>query len=978
MSTRVFRQKTFRRMPMACLIVCLLGMTTTVSVVWAAEENEVSAKAVTRWTGLEEAFYDPDVRIGWDAEDLPQENYRPGAWDAPFSLQDPEFGMRYFVNEDGRVRASAKTGVELGEQRAASGLQLLMWQRTFRRGTGDNPSFFINESHIQLIAERSGLGELLSRRGEYLRFGSNTEPDKLPFARMQFVVTLITHENDTEDLHKILLFETVLRGLAGDRTQPMRFRAYATGVEFLVKDGEPIHPLLLTGKRTKLVTTAASCRSQTGVGDLCKQGIGRLVGERYDIGEYEEEIRLQDFGIDPGDLYSISYIVQAQVGEDGVEQRAEAFFGDPLDPGSGLDNLITTDEPVAMQPVVSAAARDPQRYLPDGVAAIADEATGLMWMSCPLGYAHDDGGTAFDTVDDRCIVSADTGFDWQSALAAASGSYAGYSDWRLPNVKELNSIRLSRGQSRSIAEDKFPDTPPGRFWSSTPFNALDGDESWSVGFEISDVSPEGRDETLNVRLVRDLESPRLQRPQLSLYDTQGDEGRPGEQPQLQFPLVLSRPLDNDAFVAYEVLPGSADAQDVLLETGSVDIPAGTTQTVIPVTLFGDGDAELYEFVRVRITDHPTDVHLADGLAIGEINDDEPILQVVPDFGVLERDLFVSGDPIESRLTVRLELDRPIPAAGSIEYFVGSDTAVAGSDFLGDEGVLTVPANAEFVEFDVVILGDEEVENDEDITVELSAATGLHLPNPETTFRIRIEDDDASDSYLALNDTAVRFCADEVTTALSCPVNGLPQQDAETGRDVQFPDQSDGDVGFSFSKLDVDGTALPIDALNYGCLVDETTSLVWEIKSFTQGDLRYYNDTYSWFRPNGVNDGGDAGTGTGGACASGVGCDTQSYVDALNAANHCGFDDWRLPSVAEAFDIANMAGIVAADQANGLDNLFWPHVGYYWTGTPAATGVGEAWLIQYGSAGTDVYTTGKSSTAGVRLVRGGGDLMLRRR
>jgi hypothetical protein len=58
-------------------------------------------------------------------------------------------------------------------------------------------------------------------------------------------------------------------------------------------------------------------------------------------------------------------------------------------------------------------------FVDNGDDTITDEATGLMW-------AQDDSGT---------------GMNWEAALAyAENANYAGYDDWRLPNVKELQGI----------------------------------------------------------------------------------------------------------------------------------------------------------------------------------------------------------------------------------------------------------------------------------------------------------------------------------------------------------------------------------------------------------------------------------------------------------------------------------------------------------------------------------------------------------
>lgn len=59
---------------------------------------------------------------------------------------------------------------------------------------------------------------------------------------------------------------------------------------------------------------------------------------------------------------------------------------------------------------------------------ITDEATGLMWMQNDSGYY-------------KAGSNSDGTMDWQEALEwAENATYGGYDDWRLPNVKELQSI----------------------------------------------------------------------------------------------------------------------------------------------------------------------------------------------------------------------------------------------------------------------------------------------------------------------------------------------------------------------------------------------------------------------------------------------------------------------------------------------------------------------------------------------------------
>ena len=89
---------------------------------------------------------------------------------------------------------------------------------------------------------------------------------------------------------------------------------------------------------------------------------------------------------------------------------------------------------------------------------VSDLATGLMWKQCSEGQSD----------DDSCSGRAES-YTWQIASRIpedlnTSGGYAGYTDWRLPNVKELRSIVENSCFDSSINLTRFPNTPRVRYW----------------------------------------------------------------------------------------------------------------------------------------------------------------------------------------------------------------------------------------------------------------------------------------------------------------------------------------------------------------------------------------------------------------------------------------------------------------------------------------------------------------------------------
>ncbi len=122
----------------------------------------------------------------------------------------------------------------------------------------------------------------------------------------------------------------------------------------------------------------------------------------------------------------------------------------------------------------------------DGDDVVIDLATGLMWAA--------DGNEAGCNNGDINI--------WYNAIIYATGlDFAGYTDWRLPNVNELLSIVNWSKDNSSIDEPPFINTIYEFYWSSTTYVRV---TTYALVVKFSDGSlrSEYKEELLYLRCVR--------------------------------------------------------------------------------------------------------------------------------------------------------------------------------------------------------------------------------------------------------------------------------------------------------------------------------------------------------------------------------------------------------------------------------------------------------------------------------------------
>ena len=700
-----------------------------------------------------------------------------------------------------------------------------------------------------------------------------------------------------------------------------------------------------------------------------------------------------DLSMIEGDSISLSYFLHARVVKNSSgDAYARAYISDPLEIDDGGVSLEWSEPPVPVSSKTTLRICDEEfddsRYRINGDGTVTDLRTALQWQRCPSGFVLADQGTAALS-DDRCEPDANVTPEraWQQALTdAEADSFAGHDDWRLPNIKELESL-VAQCSMPTIEPAVFPDTPiqPG-FWSSTATEAPSPqpDRIWQVAFSSGDIGYSVATDPAYLRLVRNSgDTPLAPLPALYAERSAVLEGDSGDT-ELLMPVTLSRPADSVVTVDYEVVSPNAHATDGVdfdSTAGSLSFAPGETRKDVRVTIHGDTEVEKREYLHLKLSNPSANSRIGKRVGLGTIIDDEPWIRFAR-----HSTHTPEGNSGENRsLRVPILLDKPAAAPVTVEYRLENDTADTGVDIENATGTVTFAAGERLQHVELATIGDNTPENDEAILLVLSNPVGGRLVGGEISQRVFLIDDDAyAGTYAALNDTGVVDCATPDAALLDCPQAGFPGQDGETGRDADPATNSDadGNEGFSFVKVAMDGTPLANQLGSYStdpwaCVEDKVTGLSWEVK--TPGganDLHSASWRYSWFNSTGIDDGGLAGIENGGTCVDGTNCDTEKFVAAVNAEALCGYTDWRLPTIEELYTILNLGSFY-----HEFDFQFFPHqlASRTWSSSTAVQprtvenpGSGKfAWaLTSTGMLAWDKGNDNPLAASGVRLVRGG--------
>ena len=149
-----------------------------------------------------------------------------------------------------------------------------------------------------------------------------------------------------------------------------------------------------------------------------------------------------------------------------------------LSAGAGYTNRFHVR---CVRGVSAPATNSPARCLVNnGNGTITDAETGLTWQQGEIAAAT----------------------NWEGALQyAASLTLGSNSDWRLPNIKELQSINDETLAYPSVDKTYFPGATASRYWSSTTLHGT-SNEAWYLDCQYGLTSYSDKGSNLQVRCVR--------------------------------------------------------------------------------------------------------------------------------------------------------------------------------------------------------------------------------------------------------------------------------------------------------------------------------------------------------------------------------------------------------------------------------------------------------------------------------------------
>ncbi len=208
---------------------------------------------------------------------------------------------------------------------------------------------------------------------------------------------------------------------------------------------------------------------------------------------------------------------------------------------------------------------------------------------------------------------------------------------------------------------------------------------------------------------------------IDIHDASIIEGDVGTQ-EMVFTLTLSESVEFDVSVNYTTQNQTATTAngDYVPENGVANFAAGDTEATLSITINGDTTIEPDETFLVNLTGAAcsnqggcTPPEIGDGHGTGTIvDDDTPPSISVSDVSVAESETTVQA-------IFRISLSHVWDQNVTVDFATADGSAEAGSDYLSASGVATIPLGALMTTVAVDVLADDEDEDNETFTLNIS-------------------------------------------------------------------------------------------------------------------------------------------------------------------------------------------------------------------------------------------------------------------
>jgi large repetitive protein len=216
-------------------------------------------------------------------------------------------------------------------------------------------------------------------------------------------------------------------------------------------------------------------------------------------------------------------------------------------------------------------------------------------------------------------------------------------------------------------------------------------------------------------------------------------------------------------VDFATADGSATLADgdYATTSGTLSFLPGDTSKTVDVTVHGDSTHEADETFVVNLTG-AVGASITDDQGVGTISNDDP----VPGISVDDPVVAEGNAPTTTTMTFNVTLSNPSDQEVTVDYATNDGTAtVADSDYAGATGTVTFTAGQTAKTADVTVNGDDGVEPDEGLTLDLSNASNATIADAQGEGTITNDDlnPDASIADVSVSE------GDSGTTTLSFDV-----------------------------------------------------------------------------------------------------------------------------------------------------------------------------------------------------------------